>query len=490
MAASPQSSAKAAFTTGSTMRHVVVMTSTSSIGLVSIFFVDVINLFYISLLGQQELAAAIGYAATIMFFSISVSIGISIATAALVGRALGAEDTEKAKSLATSSLFYLLVTTILLAVGLFFSLPFFLELLGAQGETLALALSFMRIVVPSIPLLGLGMCFGSLLRAKGDPKRAMYVTLSGGIATLVLDPIFIFGLDLGITGAAMATFVVRFILALVGLWGVVKIHNMLGKFKFSQAISDMRPFLTIAIPAIATQLATPVGNAYVTRSIAEFGDDAVAGWAIIGRVLPVAFGVIFALSGSVGPILSQNYGAREFARVSSTMRDALLFTLIYCVSIWALLALANPWIISIFDATGEAARLVEIFCLFVAGSYLFNGALFVANAAFNNLGFPLHATLFNWGRATLGIIPFVMVGRHFGAEGVLIGWGLGAVVFGLGAAAMAFYQIQKLPERNDFDDDSTNLPPTANSPFTSGKGASFAVQPIHRSGGGGDDKSD
>ena len=109
MAANNRSASKAAFTTGSTMRHVVVMTATSSIGLVSIFFVDVINLFYISLLGQQELAAAIGYAATIMFFSVSVSIGISIATGALVARALGAEDGDRAASRATSSLFFLLM---------------------------------------------------------------------------------------------------------------------------------------------------------------------------------------------------------------------------------------------------------------------------------------------------------------------------------------------------------------------------------------------
>ena len=460
------------------MRHVVVMTATSSIGLVSIFFVDVINLFYISLLGQQELAAAIGYAATIMFFSVSVSIGISIATGALVARALGAEDGEGAASRATSSLFFLLISTIILAAALYPSLPFLLQLLGAHGETQELALSFMQIVVPSIPLLGLGMCFGALLRAKGDPKRAMYVTLSGGAAALVLDPIFIFGLDLGITGAAMATFMVRLILALVGLWGVVKVHNMLGRFRFGEAMADLKPFLTIAVPAIATQLATPVGNAYVTRSIAEFGDDAVAGWAIIGRVLPVAFGVIFALSGSVGPILSQNYGARAFDRVNSTLRDALIFTLIYCLSVWALLALFSPSIISIFDASGDAASLVEIFCLLVAGSYLFNGALFVANAAFNNLGFPLYATLFNWGRATLGVIPFIMVGRLYGAEGVLIGWGLGAVVFGVGAAAMAFHQIRKLPDRPDVESQTAGLPPTANSPFTSGKGASFAVQPI------------
>jgi putative MATE family efflux protein len=475
MAAGSPGPGKAAFTTGSTMRHVVVMTSTASIGLVSIFLVDVINLFYISLLGQQELAAAIGFAATIMFFSVSVCIGISIATAALVGRALGAEDHDKARSLATSSMFFLLILSSLLVLIIYPSLRHFLGLLGATGKTLELALSFLQIVTPSIPLLGLGMSLGALLRAKGDPKRAMFVTLSGGAAALVLDPILIFGLDLGIIGAAIATFLVRVILVIVGLWSVVRVHDMLGRFRLNEVMHDLRSFLAIALPAIATQLATPFGNAFVTQSMAEFGDDAVAGWAIIGRTIPVAFGVIFALTGSVGPILSQNYGAREFDRVASTLRDAMLFTLVYCLSVWALLALSQSWIIALFDASGDAANLVGLFCMFVAGSFLFNGALFVSNAVFNNLGFPFYATVFNWGRATLGIVPFVMVGRHYGAEGVLIGWGLGAVVFGIGGAMTAFRQIRKLPDRDAGEGSGINLPPTANSPFTSGKAASYAV---------------
>ncbi len=454
------------------MRHVVVMTTTASVGLVAIFIVDAINLFYIALLGQQALAAAIGYAATIMFFSISVCIGISIATAALVGRALGAGDIAESKELATASLIYLVVLTTIFAALLFPALPFFLSMLGAEGETLTLSLAFMRIVVPSIPLLGLGMCLGALLRAKGDPRRAMFVTLSGGAAALVLDPLFIFGFDLGIIGAAIATFCVRIVLVIVGLYGVQKVHGMLGKPSIKAAKAYWVPFFGIAFPAIVTQLATPVGNAYVTAVIADFGDDAVAGWAIIGRLMPVAFGVIFALSGAVGPIMSQNYGAKLFDRVTSTLRDAFVFTLIYCLVVWALLALLNGPIITIFSASGDAAALVRIFCVLVAASFLFNGALFVANAAFNNLGFPVYATVFNWGRATLGVIPFVAFGKAWGPEGVLVGWGLGAVVFGVVAAVVAFRVIQDLPNRVADELPKRQFPPAANSPFTSGKGSS------------------
>ncbi len=434
----------AAFTSGSTMRHVVVMTTTASIGLVSLFFVDLINLFYISWLGKPELVAAIGYAATVMFFSLSICIGLMIATAALVGRAIGAGDEERAKRLATTSLVYVGIFSTLFAIGIFPALPWFLKTLGATGETYIQALNFLRIVIPSIPLMGIGMCLGGLLRAKGDAKRAMYVTLSGGIVALVLDPIFIFGLDLGITGAAIVMVMVRIALVLVGLWGVQRVHKMLGAFDPGSVLRNFLPFFGIALPAMITQLATPFGNAYVTQAIAEFGDSAVAGWAIIGRVLPVAFGTLFALSGAVGPILSQNYGAGLFDRVNQILKDALKFTLIYGLVVWGLLAIANPWIVQLFSASNEGATLVRLFCVLVAGSFLFNGALFVANASFNNLGFPLYATFFNWGRATLGVIPFVLVGKAYGPEGVLIGWGLGAVFFGITGAMTAFYVTRKL----------------------------------------------
>ncbi|MDD9909446.1 MAG: MATE family efflux transporter [Ahrensia sp.] len=468
-----QDGEKGVFTRGNTMRHVVVMTATSSVGLVAIFLVDAINLFYISLLGQQELAAAIGYAATIMFFSISICIGIAIASAALVGRALGAGSVSKSRELATASLIYLVVIASIFAAALYPILPTVLHLLGARGETLELAAQFMRIVVPSIPILGLGMCLGALLRAKGDPRRAMFVTLSGGAAALILDPLFIFGFDLGLVGAALATFCVRIILVIVGLHGVWKVHDMLGPVTVNGLKEFAAPFLSIAGPATATQLATPVGNAYVTSVIAGFGDDAVAGWAIVGRILPVAFGVIFALSGAVGPIMSQNYGAALYKRVLQTLRDSLLFTLIYCLAIWALLALLAEPLTTVFGATGDAAELVRIFCLYVAGSFLFNGALFVANAAFNNLGYPVYATLFNWGRATIGIIPFVAVGQAWGAEGVLIGWGLGAIVFGAAAMVTAFYLVRQLPSKARAEDlAERHVPPAANSPFTSGKGSS------------------
>ena len=325
--------------------------------------------------------------------------------------------------------------------------------------------------------MALGMCSTGILRGVGDARRAMYVTLAGGIAAAIMDPILIFGLDLGITGAAISTLLSRFALLAVGLHGAIVVHRLVRLPDFSAFRTTLRPFFSIGGPAVMTQLATPVGNAYVTAEIAAFGDGAVAGWAIIGRLIPVAFGVIFSLSGAVGPILGQNYGAKLYHRLFETMRDALIFTMLYVLVVWGLLALFAGGIADIFRAQNEARELVVFFCVFASASFLFNGALFVANAAFNNLGFALYSTVLNWGRSTLGVIPFVWVGaHHFGAIGVIGGWALGAVVFGIAAVFLCFRVVASIESRDRPDHDQLpGPPPTAQSPFSHRQGGNAGL---------------
>jgi putative MATE family efflux protein len=471
-----QSGTAGTFTTGSIMRHVLVMTATGSIGLIAIFIVDALNLFYISLLGQEELAAAIGFAGTLQFFVMSISIGFTIATSALVARALGRGERATAAELGGASLLFMVLTSLAVIVVVWPFLDQLVGLLGARGNTRALAVHFLQIVIPSSVVMSVGMGASGILRGVGDAKRAMYVTLVGGLAAAILDPLFIFGFDLGITGAAIANVLSRFVLAGVGLWGVIRIHRLIRMPDLKRAKMAMRPFLAIGLPAVLTQLATPVGNAYVTIEIAAFGDQAVAGWAIIGRLVPVAFGAIFALSGAVGPIIGQNYGAKLYPRVTAVLRDSLVLTLIYVLVVWALLALSRNGIADLFGATDEARALINFFCLFAAASFLFNGGLFVANAAFNNLGYATYSTLFNWGRSTLGVIPFVWLGAHwYGAVGVIAGWGLGAVIFGVASVIVCFRVLKQIEDRSDGDDRDRlpAPPPSAHSPFSTGKAATL-----------------
>ena len=432
-------------TQGSVMRHVIVMSATGWIGLIAVFVVDFLNLFYIARLGQQELAAAIGYSGALLFFFLSFGIGFTIAVTALCARALGAGRHDDARRLATSGVVLTTAALGALTIALWPFLGEALAMIGATGRTREIATDFLRIVLPATPLLAVGMALSGVLRAAGDARRAMHVTLIGGLVTAVLDPLMIFGFGLGITGAAITTVISRLTIAYVGWHGAVAVHGLLARPRLADLSRDLAPLATIAVPAILTNVATPVANTFVTATVARFGDSAVAGYAVVDRLVPLAFGGIFALSGAIGPVFGQNLGAKLYDRVRATLTASLIVTTVYSLIVWAALAVLAGDIAAVFNVRGEGAAIVAFFCRFAAGSFIFVGALFVANASFNNLGFPIMSTLFNWGRATLGTIPFVLVGAAWmGAIGPGAGFAVGSVVFGSLAVVAAYRVVARI----------------------------------------------
>jgi putative MATE family efflux protein len=432
------------FVTGSIPRHILVMTGTSAVGLMAIFFSDFANIFFLGLQGDLQLLAAVGYASSILFFTFSASIGMAIAITALVAPALGARDVARARRLSTHGAIFSAAASSLMAAVLWPCLPWLLGLLGANGRTLALAHDFLRIVLPSLPPLALGMCASAILRSAGHPRRAMFITLSGAVVATVLDAILILWLGLGIHGAAISAVAAHLAMLGVGWWGVVRVHGLLARPDWSVFEYDVRLIARFAIPSVLTNLATPAGGAYVTVAMSQFSDSAVAGWAVIGRIIPIAFGAIFALAGAIGPIIGQNLGARELGRVRATLNGGLRFAAAISGAAWVFLALAAPLLVRLFNVSGEAAELIVFFCRWLAPLFVFFGTLFVCNAACNTLGRPHYATALSWGRATLGTIPFVTLGAHWGAKGALFGHMMGGIVFGLAAVAVVQGLIARL----------------------------------------------
>jgi putative MATE family efflux protein len=422
----------AAFVSGSIMRHVLIMTGTSSIGLVSIFIVDALGLLYISWLNKPELTAAVGYASTVAWFFIAVGIGLSIATSILVSRTIGAGDRKRAGVIASAALVLVASVALVMCVVAAPFLAKLLSLLGAHGETHRMALRFLYFQLPSVPLLALGMSLGGILRAAGDPKRAMWVTLFPAITLAILDPILIFWLNLELDGAAIGIVTARVGMIIIGFSTIISVHHLLSIPTLATIKALFTSFFAIGLPATLTQIASPVANAVVTSSMAGFGDAAVGGWAVVSRLIPMSFGVMFALSGSIGPIMGQNYGAKRFDRIRETIVASMKVTVVYCLAISLVLALLSSTIATAFGAVGLGREVVIFFCIFLASSFVFQGAMFVANAAFNALGYATYSTWLNWGRATLGVLPFVWLGgQWYGPKGVITGYSIGGVLFGV-----------------------------------------------------------
>lgn len=435
---------KAKFLSGSIMSHIITMTLTSAVGLIAIFSVDFVDFFFLSQLEDTAIQAALGFTGTVLFATTSVGIGFAIASSATVARAVGEENFEKANRLVIHSLIYTGVVSAIIGLVLFFNLTSILSLLGAKEQVLVHARSYLQILVPTMPILAVSMASGACLRALGDPIQALYIYVGGALINAVLDPLMIFTLNLGMDGAAMASAIARLGMFCFSLFGLLIVHKIRTNPNLDKLKQDLKPFSIIAFPAILTNIASPIGNGYVTYALAPFGNSAVAAWAIIARILPLTFAGIFSLSGAVGPIIGQNLGGKRYDRVQRTLYDAIKFNTIYVLIAWGALALLAPTICNIMELKGEAANYVLFYCYWLIPGFGMIGYMFTANAAFNNLSKAHYSTILNWTRATLGTIPFVIIGTYyFGIYGLFSGQIIGGAL----TALLSLFICQRLIKR-------------------------------------------
>ena len=431
------------FTRGNLFRHVSVMSITSSIGLMAIFAVDLIDVVFISMLGRAELAAAAGYASTLMFFASAMNIGVSIAAGALVARAEGRGDRAQARDYATSTAIITVVAGLLLPL---LTLPFIGHLLGfigASGTEADLAASYLWIILPTTALSGLSMVAVAVLRAHGAARGAMYPALLGAAVNLMLDPLLIFTLGMGIEGAATATVAARLATVIVAIGLAMLRFGAFARPRLRCVSRDCGAALRIAVPAVLGTVATPMGMAIMMREMAKYGTDAVAAMAVINRMVPVVFAVVLSMSGAIGPIFGQNFGAGRMDRVQDAFVEGLRFLAIYVLGMSVVLYVLRDPIADLFGADGQMRALLYLFLGPVALAWFFNGAIFVANATFNNLGRPGYSTGVSWARHTAGTWPFILAfGAIWGAPGVLVGQAVGGAVFAAVAVWLAARVIE------------------------------------------------
>lgn len=449
---------QAKFLSGSLTKHIISMSLTSAIGFLALFIVDLVDMLFISMLGIDELAAAVGFAGTILFMTTSISIGMAIAGGAMVARSLGENEPDRASELLTHVLVVGVAFAVLFASLIYVNLYTLTRWIGAVGNTQELAVSYLKILIPTMPILLIGIVVSAALRSHGAAKLSMMVTLIAGVVNAVLDPIFIFTLDMGLEGAAWASVMARLSVAVVAIYFVITRYGGFVDFSITTIARDLRPIAAIAIPAMLANIAAPIGGAYVTRAAAEFGEAAVAGMAIIGRVTPIAFALIFAMSGAIGPIIGQNFGARQHGRVREAFNSSMVLIVIYVIPVVVILYFLRTPIADMFNAQGVARDLIFLFCGPLSLAWIFNGVIFVGNAAYNNLGHPFYSTWVNWGRNTLGIIPFVYVGSfYWDASGVLIGQMVGGVFVAIASFTLAERLLKKadqdqidMPQQTEF----------------------------------------
>ncbi|WP_371379109.1 MATE family efflux transporter [Thalassotalea aquiviva] len=417
------------------------MTIPMTYGMILLMTFNLVDTFFVSLLGTQPLAA-ISFTFPITFTVISLAIGLGIGTSAVIAKALGTGDEDDARDNATVALLLTsIIVAILSSVGYLLSDPIFL-LLGAKESLLPLIHDYMDLwFLGSVGLIG-PMIGNAILRASGDTYTPSIVMGSAGLINAIMDPIFIFGFGpvpaMGIQGAALATLVswafgLVFIFYILGFQRKL-IHLSLPSVDLVKKAS--RRILSIGLPAAGANMLTPIAAAIMTAIVARYGESAVAAFGVGSRIESIACLVVLALSMTLPPFISQNLGAGKPERVKEGYMVSTRFVLIWQLGVYLLLLFLAPFIADIFAKEQSVAQIIELFIWILPLSYGLQGIIILTNSSFNALHKPMVALLLSIIRLFIFYVPLAYMGSVlFGLKGFFIG----AVIGNLCMAMLSYH---------------------------------------------------
>ncbi len=409
------------------------MTIPMTYGMILLMTFNLVDTFFVSLLGTQPLAA-ISFTFPITFTVISLAIGLGIGTSAVIAKTLGKGNSEDARNTGTVALILsALIVCLLSGLGYFFSDEIF-SLLGAKQNLLPLIHDYMDLwFIGSVGLIA-PMIGNAILRASGDTKTPSIVMGSAGLINAIMDPILIFGFGpipaLGIKGAAMATLVswVFGLILIIYILGYkrqlihLKLPAMPILFKSTQEI------LHIGLPAAGANMLTPIAAAVMTAIAATYGESTVAAFGVGSRIESIACLVVLALSMTLPPFISQNLGAGKLERVGEAYRVSIKFVIFWQFAVYLLLIACSSYIADMFAKEESVAEIIQLFMFILPLGYGFQGIIILTNSSFNALHKPMVALCLSVIRLFIFYVPLAYAGsKLFGLYGFFFGALLGNV---------------------------------------------------------------
>ncbi len=421
-----------------------------AIGVLALLGFQLVDSAFIARLGTTPLAAQ-SFTFPLSFLIIGIQVGLGIAIAALISRALGAGQEARARRLGSLVLLAGTGTIALLALLLWGVQEPVFRRLGADAASLALIRTYWA---PQLlaAWLGAALYFGySLFRAHGDtwlPGKMMVVT---SLVNLVLDPLLIFGVGdwegLGLPGAAWAT-AIAFSCGLLVLGRRLRETDWLSWQGLGrEARASARPFVGIAGPAMVSQLMPPLAAMLAISVVATLGEASVAAWGLASRLETLSLMVVLAMTMSLPPWLGRCYGAGDWDQVHRLMRLALRVVVVWQLGLGLVMAAAAPWVGLALSGNVEVRDDLALLIRFLLPSYAALGVCMLVVSAGNALGWPLRAMLMSGARLFLFYLPCLGLGAWLGGlAGLAVGAAVGNLLAGL-AAWQVLRRILASPRR-------------------------------------------
>ena len=442
---------------GALRRQLFAQTWPMAIGVLSLLGFQLVDSAFVARLGTEPLAAQ-SFTFPLTFLMIGVQVGLGIAMAATISRAMGAGDDDRAKRLASLVLIGGSAIMAALAVGLWlFQAPLF-RMLGADGEMLGRIRAYWA---PQLAANWLGgvVYFGyTLFRAHNNTRLPGTLMVLTSLCNLVLDPVLIFGVGgwdgFGLPGAAIATILAFAVAVVLLVWRVSRQDWLSGRGLIGEAKISTPSFLSIAGPAMLSQLMPPLSAMVATGLIARLGDSAVAAWGLANRLETVSLMVVLALTMSLPPWLGHCYGAGNWPRIRALMRVATQAVVVWQLLLGITMCLLAPWIAQALTGNPEVRQGLAWLIRFMLPSYALLGLCMLVVSAGNALGWPLRALMISFARLFVCYLPCIALGVWADS---MVTVGIGAAIGNLLAGALAcvvFYRSLQVVPATHSDDSS------------------------------------
>lgn len=410
---------------------------------------NLVDAYFVGGLGESPMGAI-----SIVFPLGQVVVGLGLmfgnGAASYLSRLLGRGDRETANKVASTALYSsVIIGAIIIIFATIFIQPI-LALLGATETIMPYALTYARIYVISCIFNVFNVTMNNVVASEGAAKTTMCALLLGAVLNIGLDPIFIYGLDMGVAGAAIATAISQFVSTLVYLTYAIR-----KKSAFSFSFKDFKPtkqiyaeVLKIGVPTLTFQLLTSLSIALINRAANGYGDAAIAGMGAVTRVTSMGTLVVFGFLKGFQPIAGFSYGAKKFDRLREAIKTSILWSSIFCVVVGLLMVLFSTQIISQFAngnvdmiAVGEKSLMANGFSFFLFGFYTVYSSLFLALGK-GTAGFILGAC-----RQGICFVPVILIlPLIWGMNGILYAQPIADVISAIITVFMALHLRRELAE--------------------------------------------
>lgn len=367
--------------------------------------------FFVSKLGTSA-SGAVGIVFSVMAIIQAVGFTFGMGSGSWISRLLGAKNEEMSKEVAATGFYSAIFLCVVLAIVGEWKMDELMQLLGASETILPYARDYARFILLAAPIMASSFVLNNILRSEGHAKFAMIGITTGGILNVILDPLFIFGFDLGITGAAAATALSQLVSfsILLSYFVMGKTITRLGIRYLAKKPGTYFQIIKNGLPSFSRQGLASIASILLNNQASVYGDAAVAAMAIVMKIFMMTFSVIIGFGQGYQPVAGYNHGAGKPERVKQAVKFTLCTGVISMSVLAAVLFIGAPWLMELFISDDPAVKEIGTMALRAqAISMPLIPIGTVANMTFQAVGKAWHATVMSSMRQGIFFIPLIFI---------------------------------------------------------------------------------